>query len=96
MRARGQGRLGVATGINWDAEKRLGQMSDVALALLLGVSDQSVYAARKARGIPPFSKRGGESRSTDGDGSLLQTVLGLATTDALLAEVRRRMAGGAR
>lgn len=40
--------------MDWDNEERLGKMSDVELAILLGVAQNTVCQARTRRGIPPF------------------------------------------
>ncbi len=40
-------------GIDWDHEERLGVVPDNQLAVLLGVTQQTVQIARAKRGIPP-------------------------------------------
>ncbi len=38
-------------GIDWSTETRLGELPDAELARLLGVAQQTVFRARKRRGI---------------------------------------------
>jgi hypothetical protein len=44
----------VRTGIDWDSEKRLGNIPDGTLARLLGVSVATVRSARVVRGLPLY------------------------------------------
>ena len=47
----------MCAGIDWDAEPRLGVRPDAELARELGVSTNSVFCARRNRGIPPPPRR---------------------------------------
>lgn len=86
---------GERAGIDWDAEPRLGVLSDRRLARVLGVSQPTVSAARKARGLAAPHAR--PRRGVDWDelplgecsDATLARQLGCARSTVREARVRR-------
>lgn len=98
------GRRGAARnhGINWDAEPRLGQMTDFDLGQLLGCTESAVSQARRARGIPAFvtqteaqrkAAAGRKGRDTPGPRRVYAKAAARREAELLLADYRMRVKG---